>query len=289
MMLTVSCIIAALFSGYLIGIPILWLVRKGLSLTRSDWLWAPFIGIGTIVLTIGQLVYLDVAVAQSTIWLWSAAILAWIVLIVRFGWRTPFQNCPWWVLLVTCIVYLAQGAGMLRLGVERYSGRAYTDRFNYVSLSQFAIDAPFSLTWDGLEQRAYLADGLKVKNERIGIASLQGFLACTLRVSSAETFEPTMLLGPALAVPAIVALALRLSFSYRNSLLIGASSSLLPGLATLQLSSFLGHVVGIPFLISSAVAAGSLAGNWTVRRLFLMGFLFAATCDIYTEFTPLLL
>jgi hypothetical protein len=98
-----------------------------------------------------------------------------------------------------------------------------------------------------------------------------------------------MLLGPALVVPAMVALALRLSFSYRNSLFIGTASALLPGLATLQLSSFLGHVVGIPFLISSAIAAGSLAGNWTIRRVILTAFLFAATCDIYTEFTPLLL
>jgi hypothetical protein len=288
-MLTAACIAVAFCSGYAIGLPVLWIARRGQPLLESDWLWAPIVGVGTAVLCIHQLVYLDITVARSTSWFWAVIVVAWVSLLCRFGWRALFQNCPRSVLAAACLVYLIQGLGLLRLGVELYSGRAYTDRSNYIALSQFTMEAPFSLTWENLEQRAYLADGLKLKNERIGVASFQAFIACTLGVPAADTFDPVMLLGPALLVPAIVLLARRFAFSLRESVLIGVTGSLLPGLATVQLSSYLGQVVAIPFLFAGTVAVCDLVGRWTFRRLCFCAFLSAATVAIYTEFTPILL
>jgi hypothetical protein len=288
-MLTVSCIAVALTLGYCTGVPLLWIARGGRSLNEMDWLWAPFIGIGTLILIVHQLVYLDITVAQSTPFFWAAIASCWIVLICGYGWRTPFQNCPWRVLVAVCVVYLVHGAGMLLLGAESYFGRAYTDRFNYISLSQFVSEAPFSLSWERLDHRAYLADGLKIKNERIGVTTLQAFIACTLRVPTADTFDPAMLLGPAFVVSALALFSRLCSFSQRGSLSIGMAAGLLPGLATIQLSSFLGQVIATPFLFASAVAAGMLAARWTFRRLLLTAFLFAATVSIYLEFAPLLM
>ncbi len=288
-MLTISCIAFTLILGYVCGVPLLWIASRRRSLTETDWLWAPFIGIGSLILIVHQLVYLDITVAQSTPVFWMAIAGCWIVLLCRYGWRAAFQNCPWRVLLASCIVYLVHGAGLLLLGPESYVGRAYTDRFNYISLSQFVSEAPFSLSWEKLDHRAYLADGLKIKTERIGVTSLQAFIACTLRLPTADTFDATMLLGPAFMVSAMTLFARICSFSSNASLLIGTAAGLLPGLATIQLSSFLGQVVGMPFLYASAVAAAMLVTQRTVRRLVLAAFLFAATIAIYLEFTPMLL
>jgi len=288
-MLTISCIAFTLILSYVCGVPLLWIAARRRSLSETDWLWAPFIGIGTLILIVHQLVYLDITVAQSTPVFWMAVAGSWIVLICRRGWRAAFENCPWRVLLASCIVYLAHGAGLLLLGPESYVGRAYTDRINYVSLSQFVGEAPFSLSWEKLDHRAYLADGLKIKTERIGVTTLQAFIACTLRLPAADTFDATMLLGPAFMVSAMTLFARTCSFSSSASLLIGTAAGLLPGLATIQLSSFLGQVVGMPFLYASVVAFAMLATRQTVRHFVLAVFLFASTIAIYLEFTPILL
>lgn len=287
-MLTAKCMGVALLAGYLIGVPLLWLVRRGKSPTAADWLWAPFVGLGTLVLVAHQLVYLDVRLGKSVPVLWAVVGGLWLGLVARCGVRTPFRACPWPVLLVILGVYLVQGLGLVLNGPDRYVGRLHTDRFNYTCVSQFLMDVPFSTTWEGLDRRAYLADGIKLKDDRIGAMVLQGALAATAGEPADRLFEATILLGPALTVSALMLIGLALGLPRRLALPAAAAGGLLPALATLHTLGFLANVSGIPFLLAAAAATARLVVAPTPRRAALAALVYAGTASLYTEFAPVL-
>jgi hypothetical protein len=278
----------ALLAGYLVGVPLVWLARRGQALTSTDWLYVPFVGLGAVTLLAHQLVYFDVRVRQSAPAIWIVVAGLWGVLIGRYGWRTAFRDCPWWVLLATLLVYLVHGMGVVINGPDQYVGRLHTDRCNYISLAQFLADVPYSTDWDQVGQRPYLVDGLKLKSDRIGVMVLQAFLSVSAGEPASRTFECTILLGPALVVPALVLIARLLNFGRTEALLAATAGALLPALTTLHTLGFLANVSAIPFLLATIAAACSLGLEPSVRKVLLTALLAGATASLYTEFAPLL-
>ncbi|MCI0700527.1 MAG: hypothetical protein L0241_05540 [Planctomycetia bacterium] len=288
MLLTAQCMGVAFLAGYLIGAPLVWLVRRGKPLTTTDWLYAPFIGLGAATLLTHQLAYFDIRIVWSAPAIWVAVGLLWLILGLRYGWRTPYRNCPRSVLLATLVVYLIQGLGLVLNGPDRYASRLHTDRFNYICVSQFLIDVPYSTTWEELGQRAYLADGIKLKGDRIGVMALQGFFAVTAGQPASRMFESTLLLGPALVVPALVLFGRALNFTRTQTLLAAMAGGLLPALTTLHTLCFMANVVAIPFYLASSAASCALVIAPSVRRLLLTALLTATTASLYIELVPLL-
>jgi hypothetical protein len=288
MLLAIRCMSVAFLTGYLVGVPLVWLARRGKPLTTTDWLYAPFVGVGAVTLLAHQLVYLDLRVAWSAPVIWVLVAGLWGTLIARFGWRTAFRECPWGVLLGTLGVYLVHGLGLLVTGLDQYVGRMHTDQYNYISLSQFLIDVPYSTDWMHVGHRAYLVDGLKLKEDRIGVMVLEAFFAVSSGVTAYRTFECTILLSPALVVPAVVLITRLLSFGRWESLLTAIAAALIPGLTTLHTLGCLANVSAIPFVLASAPAACSLALQPSVRKVLLLALVSATTTSLYTEFVPLL-
>src|SRR5262245_55092279 len=288
MLLTAKCMGVAFLAGYLIGVPLVWLARRGKPLTTTDWLYAPFVGLGTVTLLTQQLAYLDVRVTWSAPAIWIAVSVLWVTLGYRCGWRTPFRNCPWLLLLATLVVYLVHGLGLVLNGPDGYFGRMHTDRFNYISVAQFLIDVPYSTSWEQLAHRAYLVDALKLKEDRIGAMALQAFLTVSSGQIATRTFETTLLLGPAFVVPALVLIARCLNFARPEALLAATAGALLPAVTTLHTLCFMSNVVAIPFVLVSAAATCSLVAGPSLRRVLLTALIYAATASLYTEFAPIL-
>src|SRR2546430_2725600 len=97
------------------------------------------------------------------------------------------------LLTLACLAALFFGS----LALDGYTGRSFTDQYNYTSLAQLLTDVPFSTDWNTMGQRPYLVDGLKIKDsDRLGAMMLQGFFGVSTRTDARTVFEPLILLGP---------------------------------------------------------------------------------------------
>ena len=287
-MLTLGSMAMVLSSGFVVGLPLLWLRRRE-PLTEADWLLAPFVGLAAILLVLHNLIYADVTVAQCTPWIWAGALVLWSGLLLKHGVKPLLSHVPAPVLLAMAAVYALQGLGLLLAGVEAYLGRAWGDQYNYTVTAQFLSDFPHSLSWDSIGQRPFLVEASTFKDDRIGVMLLQGFLARSLGTEAKNLFEPAILLGPALVVPATYGLAGRLGLGRRAALAAAGGAGVLPGLTILHLDGFLSQVVALPFLLCLLSALHDLIGSVRPAAVLVAGGLLAATAALYTEFLPFLL
>jgi hypothetical protein len=287
---TVVFVAAVLGSGFALGLPLLWLSRRDQALTESDWLLAPFLGLSTYLLVLHNLLYADITVAQCTPWIWATTTIMWLGLLLTYGLKPIWTNCPTRLLLAMAAVYGIQGLGLLAVGVNTYMGRASCDQFNYTTVAQLLCDCPLSVSWDAIGQRPYLVDALRLKtNERIGGSVLQGFLASSLGTDAKQLFGPTILLGPALVVLAIYSLARKLGFRPSRARVTASIAGILPGLTILQLDCFLAQVLAVPVTIFLFTVLLDMVIAPSVRSILHAGILLAATTALYTEFVPILL
>ena len=106
MLLTLWCIIVVIGSLWFIGLP----VAMVLSFTEDDnetlWIIAPFIGLAVIILVLQNLVYLDVPIRHSTLWLWIGACLLWGWLIKSKRLKPAFKTIP-------RVLIISAGVGIL--------------------------------------------------------------------------------------------------------------------------------------------------------------------------------
>jgi hypothetical protein len=287
-MLTLGCMGLALFSGFALGIPLLGLLRGRRPLTEADWLQAPVVGLAACLLVLHNLMYLDVTVGQATPWVWGGAAALAAALLARTGIRPVLASCPWSVLGVMATVYGLQGVGLLVVGAEAYLGRAWSDQYNYTTVAQMLAELPFSLSWQTIGQRPYLVEALVLKDDRVGAMLLQAFFASSAGTDAKHLFEPTILLGPALVVPGIHAVATRLGVDRRRALAAAAVAGVLPGLTILQLDCFLAQVLALPFLLGGLACLYDAVTAPGPRTLLPAGLVLAAAAALYTEFVPVL-
>src|SRR5438128_1718844 len=126
---TTWCILVVLLSPIAIGVPVVWALRGFRALERSSWLLAPFAGLSFTILLLQNLVYFNWQIAQTAFIVWFAAGIGWIGIVWRRQLRYSFATAPVWIFLMVVAVYLVQGAGLLRFGVEQYMGRSQIDQF----------------------------------------------------------------------------------------------------------------------------------------------------------------
>src|SRR5205823_5713434 len=109
MLATALCLLTALGSPLLVGVPVRWLLRRGQPLNERAWLEAPFVGLATLILALQNLVYLDVPLRRSVPWFWLAVGLLWLAVLWRRGLRGSWRHFPGRVLTACVAVYLLQG------------------------------------------------------------------------------------------------------------------------------------------------------------------------------------
>jgi hypothetical protein len=295
MLLTTGCVLLVLGGSVLLGLPLAWLLKGRRPLDEDDWLLTPFLGLAGAVLVLHNFVYFDYTVAQVTpfIWVATAGVWLWMLRDIRsFG--CAWSSFPWAVFLAVAGVYCVHGLGLFLVGAHDYLGRAWNDQYNYTSLAQLFLDVPHSITWESLGQWPYLADGLKVKDDRIGVMLLQGFFACSLGADARTLFEPTIMLAPALLVPAVYRLARNLVHDKRRALATGVAAGLLPGIAALHFDCFMAHTVSIPFVMVNLLTLHQLVNTstvplWRQGVVLLTAILLATTLALYMEMALVLL
>jgi hypothetical protein len=299
-MFTARCVLVVLGGGVALGAPVAWLLKGCRALEERDWLLAPFLGIAAAVLVLHNFVYFDYTVVRVAPWLWLAAGAGWLGALwgcgsgagrrrLAAGGRALFAPCPWRVYLAAAAVFCVHGLGLLVVGARDYLGRADGDQYNYTSLAQFLVDLPISTTWEGMGQRPYLAQGAMILHDRIGAMLLQGFFAVSAHAGARELFEPTILLGPALAVLAVYALGRRLGLGRWYALATAAAAGAVPGIATLHLTCFLSQVVALPFVLVNLYTLHELGTAPRWGRFLGTALLLAASVALYTEMAPILL
>ncbi len=288
-MLTLWCIVVVIGSLWFIGLP----VAKVLSEPEDDnetlWITAPFIGLAVIILVLQNLVYLDVPICHSTVWLWVGTCLLWGWLVKSKRLDLVFQTLPRLLFISALGVYLIQGLGLLIVGAKYYVGRGWHDQFNGTALSQFLVDIPFSFSFDEVARSPYLLQALCRKLDRIGPLLYQGFAAVSAFTDAKTMFEPVILLSPLLTVLAVYWLGRRLSLSRWSILPAAVASGILPGIAMVHLESFFSQALAIPLLLVWPVflseAIDRLSGRWLLASSLIL----AAVTSIYTEFYVILL
>jgi hypothetical protein len=288
-MFTTACVLMVLGGSGILGAPVAWLLKGRKPLEERDWLVAPFLGVAATVLVLHNGVYLEWTVGRMAPWVWMAAAAGWVWMLRRSGARAAFAACPWPVYLAVVAVFCVHGLGLLTVGARDYLGRASSDQYNYTSLAQFLVDVPYSTGWEALGHRPYLADGLKLRDDRIGVMLLQGFFGASLGSGARPLFEPTILLCPAFVVLAVYALGRRLGLGRWYALATAAAGGALPGLAALHLACFMAHALSVPFMLINLYTLHELATAPRWGRLLGTALLLAATTALYTEVAVLLL
>ncbi|MCX5909761.1 MAG: hypothetical protein NTY64_21945, partial [Deltaproteobacteria bacterium] len=286
-MLTIGYIFISIFSLFFFGLPLACLLGTKGKDPEEKWIIAPFLGLSLIVLVLQNLVYLDIPIGRSFLWLWIGAALIWVWLWKSGRW--PFSPFPLLLLAVALGAYLIQGAGLLAAGAEAYVGRAWHDFFNYTAIAQFLTDYPFHSAIQEVQNQPYLFAAIIKKADRIGPSILQGFLAASTGVSAKTAFMPTMFLSSFLTVLAIYGLARKLLLSSKWALLAGAAAGVLPALALVELESFFSQALVIPFLFIWPLLLSEYLRHPTWQRALVSALVLATGTSLYTEFFPIFL
>lgn len=286
----------------LCGLPLAWLLLGRKALDAQDWLLAPYLGLGALVLVLQNLVYSDVPVARATPFVWLAGLGLWGFFVRFGGWRAARAAWPGQALLVALAVFALQGAALLAIGPQRWVGRLWDDQYGYTSMAQFFRDERYSLTIGEIGQRAHLfrtlrpsmgrfALPLALKENRVGQSMLQAFLAASLGRDAKPLFGPLIVLAAPLLALTLVLLAGRLGLPPPLALLAGALGGLLPALTLLQVESFLSHALVLGCFPAWLVALDDLGARPSAGRLavatLLLSFGFSDYCEMWAAFAAL--
>ena len=284
MLLTFWHIIVVIGSLWFIGLP----VAMVLALTEDDnetlWIIAPFTGLAVIILVLQNLIYLDVPIRLSTLWLWIGACLLWGWLIKSKRLKPALKTIPRVLFISALGVYLIQGLGLLIVGAKYYVGRAWYDQLNYTAITQFLVDFPFSFSFSEAEKSPYLFQAICHKFDRIGQSVFHGFMTASTFTDAKTTFEPVILLLPLLTVLAVYYLGWRLSLPFRSRLNAALIAGILPCVTIVHLESFLSQALAIPLLLVWPSFLSEAIDRLSWRWMLASSLILAAGTSIYTEF-----
>jgi hypothetical protein len=291
---TLLCLALALSVPFLVGVPLVWLARGRRALGGDDWLIAPFVGLGALVLVLQNLVYLDVPVARSARWVWVAIGLVALAFAVSGRLRDSLRTLPRAALVLALAAYALQGWALLQVGARHWVGRLWEDQFSYTTMAQFFQDEPFSLDVADTGQRAYLFRVLRpslgkfyipvgLKENRIGQSVLQAFYSASAGGDAKALFGPTIVLcGPLVALAAWL-LGARLGLGRRALFAAAWLAAILPALTLLQLESFLSHALVIGFFLVWLVALDDLGRSPGVGTFALAALVLSFVVATYGE------
>ncbi len=252
------CALVVLATPLLCGLPLVRLLRGARAPRADDWLVAPFVGLGALVLLLQNLVYLEWPVRRSALVafvVFGAIGLAWAR---RGRLRASLRVLPRALLALALLAYALHALALVQLGPRHWMGRLWEDQFSYTGMAQFFLDEPFSLDVDEAGQRPWLFRVLRpslgrfylpfgLKENRIGQSVLQAFYARAARGDAQALFGPTILLGAPLLVLGVGLLARRLGLGQRSALAAAWLAALAPAFTLLHLESFLSHALALGF------------------------------------------
>jgi hypothetical protein len=290
---TALVVFFSLFPLLFFGFPITGLLFPDEPISKR-WVKVPFLGLAFVVLITQNLVYADIPVKLSTLWVWGLGFIIWIGwLFLKFRKGIPhdqikISKSSFLITVSLIIVYVVQGFGLFGSSARYYVARAWFDQYNYVALAQFLTDYRFSTPPGAVLTQPYAEKAISIKGDRIGQSVYHAFVASRSKADTKTTFEVTIFLLPILAAIAIYGIA-RTNYSPFAATIALLCAGILPSLAMMHLESFLSQSLGTPFLLIFPLFILEIKERFSIRSLLAAAMVLSAAISIYTEFTPLYL
>lgn len=287
--LTAGSVSIALISCFAIGLPAVvfgtLFCKKRLDAV-DVWFYAPLVGVAFVILVCQNLLYLDIPISQSAIFVWALAAASWLWLLTRATTRALLYPVPWLALVLATAVYVIHASGLFSLGASSYYGYGWVDMFNYVSMAQFFADLPFH---SNISDQEFLKAAQHFKHDRIGQSVLHSFLMVSSGTDAQQSFGTTILLSPFLMFFGFLTIARRLTQLSPISYLAALAGALSPAVATVHLECFFSQSMCVPFLLLWPAAINHLVDTPGWRSALLAGLLISVITAIFTEIFPIIL
>lgn len=289
MLLTLWCMVVAIGSLFFFGLPIAAFFVEQNDEPSKIWLDAPLAGLSFVILTLQNLVYLDVRIGISTPWLWLIGIGLWLWLAKKRRLGTMLSTFPRSLMFTLIAVYLLHSLGLVFWGATFYVARGWVDEFNYTAIAHFLNEYPFSLTLAQIPHQPILVKAIELKLDRIGVMVFQGFLASSTFTDPKTVFEPFILLAPVLTALVVYQFARRLTLASHLVVFATVAAGVLPALTSVHIETFLSQALGIPFLLLLPLSVSDALERPSWKRLLFASLILAGGTTIYTEFYPIFL
>lgn len=208
----------------------------------------------------------------------AAGLVAW----ARDRPSLPAYRLGWPAIALFFGVFGFQSAGVIHAGPANYYGYARQDQVNYVSLTQFLLEKPYSTTFAEVGLHPWMVKGIETKTERIGQCVANGYLAGVTGQDAKSSYGATLTGFLGLAALAVYGCLRSWNIPALPAALAGAWAGLLPALTHTQLEGFFSQAATLFCFAGIAWAVGlarekPAAGLTTA--VLILGFLLSA----YTE------
>jgi hypothetical protein len=292
-MFTLQVIFFSLFPLFFFGLPISGLLFPDEPISER-WVKAPFLGLASTVLITQNLVYMDLPLKESAVWVWCLGIILWAIwlfAVLRSNFRPirfSINKHAFLIGIILFSVYVIQGFGIFGSSAKYYVGRAWYDQYNYVAIAQFLADYPFSTSSIDLMDQPYAHRAITFKDDRIGQSVYHAFVLTSAHADAKSTFEVTILIYPLLTAVAVFWIARSLS-SVSHALIAMLWAGILPSLTMIHLESFLSQALGTPFLLIFPFFLRDIRAKYSTKATIAGAIILAAGVSIYAEFLLLYL
>jgi len=277
--------IGAIFIPVVTGFVFFSLINKKY---KSDYLFLyPFIGFSIIILIEQNLVYKNITINESSLWL-LVTILILLAVYVFIG-RLKLIKFKFFTLVLAIGVWLINSFGYLRESAEWYIGYGWQDQYNYVATAEFLKENKFSTEFINIDT-PYLVEPIVKKNDRIGQSIYQSFISSIFNLSAEYTYGAVSLLAPLLTYCAFLYAFSKIKVREWIGEIMSFIAAILPATSAIHLECFLSQALGTPFLLVTIFKILFLkTKKLSIKDLLIISLLIAGTNSIYTEYTIFIL
>ncbi len=276
-----------LFSALFFGTPLLMLFGA-IKDNDKRYLFAPFIGLSIIVLFLQNLVYLNIPIKHSYWILWLIGLLLWIAVIYFKKFIAPSKKILLVFLSAFISLIISGGWGYIYTDYNDCYGECWQDQYNYVAQSQLLVDRPFNTTFQDINNKPYLIQGVVGKESRIGQDVINGFFAATTSSNTSNFFSTVILLLPFLLTISMYLLSSKFlddQIALYTAILAGIS----PIITKIHLENFLSQSIFIPFLFIIPSLIFLIIEKKKFFDYLILSIIITTAISIYFEFTAVIL
>ena len=162
---------------------------------------------------------------------------------------------------------------------------------NYVSIGQYLLNFPFNAQpFPDVQYCPYALKAISyLGSDRFGVSILHAFIIASSFTDAKISFEPLILLFPALTSLVIFLISKKFNLNQKYSLFAAIGAGILPALASIHLESFFAQAFAIPFLFLWPLVLCRVWEQLRFINILFSSVVLSAATSIYTEFYPLLL
>ena len=210
------------------------------------WFFFGLAGFMSCVLFLHALIYFDLPLKHTS---WAGLLVAVAGVLGSLGslLRRPLPRRPMPRLhrreiaaagLLFVIVFGFQSAPLFHLGPENYYGSAHTDQVNYVLLSEFLTEKPYSTSDRDIGLQPWLVKALALKGSRLGQSVANGYLGVVSLSDAKRSYGTLSIFIISVGALSVFVMARVLSVPRLLAMLAGIWWGVLPAVTKIHLDGF---------------------------------------------------